>query len=250
MRTLILIGLVIAPPIALLLWWWWSPLAALGVMMLSHALVLYPTLRPNSQWLGPVVTSFDTSDRELWLTIDDGPTPDTPNLLDALGARGVHATFFIKGTLANANPELVRRIVERGHAIGNHSFSHPSGSFWCLPPRRIRAEIAECNRAVSAITGEMPLVFRAPVGMKNPFVHPALETTPLVGWSARAFDTATSDPETVVRRLLPDIRPGAILLLHQGRSRSVEIISRVVDEMHRLGYRFVVPDAGRLKTKR
>ena len=87
-------------PVILLIEWphWW--LVAIGVMALSHALVLWPTLRPNSQWLGPVITCFETTSDEVWLTIDDGPTDDTPALLDALDARGVKATFFVKGELA------------------------------------------------------------------------------------------------------------------------------------------------------
>jgi peptidoglycan/xylan/chitin deacetylase (PgdA/CDA1 family) len=249
MRTAILCGLVAAPVIAVLIWPW-SPWAALGVVMVSHALVLYPTLRANAQWLGPVATHFDTKEREVWLTIDDGPTGDTGAVLDALDTRGTRATFFVKGALAAKDPQAIREIVDRGHSVGNHSYSHPSGSFWCLPPRAIRREIEECNRTLRDITGADSLLFRAPVGMKNPFVHPALGRMTLVGWSARAFDSTTSDPETVLRRLLPDVEPGAILLLHQGRSRSVEIIARVVDEIHQRGYTFVVPEPARLKTNR
>lgn len=249
MRKLILAGLF-AAPIAAIALWWWSPWGALGIIMLSHALVLYPTLRPNAQWLGPVYTSFATVGQELWLTIDDGPTSDTTALLDALDARGVRATFFVKGVLAAENEDLVRDIVSRGHSVANHSFSHPSASFWCLPPESIRQEIRRCSEVLQTITGKSPRWFRAPVGMKNPFVHPALDGMKLVGWSARAFDTTTDDPDAVLRRLVPDVRPGAILLLHQGRSRSVEIIGRVVDELQRRGYRFTVPEPERLKTKR
>lgn len=249
MRKAILAGLFVAPLIAVLMWPW-SPWAALGMVMVSHALVLYPTLRANAQWLGPVATTFDTDARELWLTIDDGPTADTTAILDALDARGARATFFVKGTAAANDPAAIRAIAGRGHGVANHSYSHPSASFWCLPPSAIRREIEECNRVLLGITGSMPVMFRAPVGMKNPFVHPALGSMRLVGWTARAFDTATSDPETVLRRLLPDIRPGSILLLHQGRSRSVEIISRVVDALQERGYSFVLPPAGRLNTKR
>lgn len=248
-RRVILAGVFVAPVIAVALWWW-SPYAALGVVMLSHALVLYPTLRANAQWLGPVATRFAPAGKEVWLTIDDGPAADTSALLDALDSRGARATFFVKGTLATDHPDLVRAIVARGHTVANHSYSHPSASFWCLPAQRIRREIAECNRTLREITGAEPMFFRAPVGMKNPFVHPALGSMPLVGWSARAFDTTTSDPEAVLRRLLPDVSSGAILLLHQGRPRSVEIVGRVVDALQRDGYSFVIPDAGRLKTKR
>ena len=152
MRRVIIAGLFVAPAAALV-FWWWSPVAALGIVMVSHALVLYPTLRPNAQWLGPVAMTFATTSKELWLTIDDGPAADTKGILDALDARGARATFFVKGMLAAQHPDLIREIVARGHAVGNHSHSHPSGSFWCLPPSRIRAEIAECNGVLEEITG-------------------------------------------------------------------------------------------------
>src|SRR5688500_4563050 len=191
MRTGILVGLVTAPVIAVLIWPW-SPWAALAVVMASHALVLYPTLRPNAQWLGPVATHFDTRTREVWLTIDDGPTDDTSAVLDALDTRGARATFFVKGALAANDPQAIREIVGRGHAVANHSYSHPSGSFWCLPPRAIHREIEECNRTIRDITGADSRLFRAPVGMKNPFVHPALGGMPLVGRSDRALDSTST----------------------------------------------------------
>jgi peptidoglycan-N-acetylglucosamine deacetylase len=242
-------GLLVAPVVAVLLWRW-SPIAALGVLALSHMLVLYPTLRANAQWLGPVVTRFDTNANEIWLTIDDGPSEDTPALLEVLDRHSVKVTFFVKGELARQRPELIREIVRRGHSVGNHSQTHPSASFWCLPPAAIRREIHECNRVLAEVTGSSPRFFRAPVGMKNPFVHPALGDQMLIGWTARAFDAVTSDPDTVLRRLMPDVRPGAILLLHQGRPASATIVDAVVAELRKRGYALVVPDAGRLKTKR
>lgn len=217
----------------------WAMLAFLFV--LPHVLLLYPTLVANSQLLGPVITCFETRERELWLTIDDGPTSDTPALLDLLDARGVRATFFVKGTLAD--DATMRAITDRGHSIGNHSWSHPSGTFWCLGPRAIEREI---DRGVPS-----PL-FRAPVGMKNPFVHPALAKRGmrLIGWSARGFDATVSDVERVASRVVSRLEPGAIVVMHQGRAWSLRCIERVIAEAQARGYRFVIPAGGALKTKR
>lgn len=239
-----LVALFAAPPRLLV--------AAICVMGLSHALVLWPTLRANSQWLGPVVTSFSTEQNEVWLTIDDGPTDDTPALLDALDARGVKATFFVKGALAEAAPELVRMMLARGHTVANHSQTHPSGRFWALSPEAIAAQVDACSAALAAITGEPPRLFRAPVGMKNPFVHPLLEARGmlLIGWSVRGFDSFGDDVERVVRRIVPRVRPGSIIVMHQGRAFSVACASRVVDELQARGYSFVIPPLDRLKTNR
>jgi peptidoglycan/xylan/chitin deacetylase (PgdA/CDA1 family) len=255
MRALILwfafFATLVIPILLLILFPPWWPIA-IGVLALSHALMLWPTLRPNSQWLGPVITRFESSSKELWLTIDDGPTDDTPALLDALDARNVNATFFVKGSLCAQHPELVRMVLARGHTVANHSQTHPSGAFWCLPPAAIARQIDDCNAALTAITGETPSLFRAPVGMKNPFVHPALSRRgmTLVGWSVRGFDSFGDDAGRVAARIVPRVRGGSIIVMHQGRGFSAACVSRVVDELQARGYSFVIPELGRLKTKR
>jgi len=251
MRTLIICFACIAPLLLILLWPY-SWLAAIGVLALSHALLLWPTLRPNSQWLGPVITRFESATNEVWLTIDDGPTDDTEALLDALDARGVKATFFVKGLLASQRPDLVRMMLARGHAVANHSQTHPSATFWCLPRRALESQIDACSAALEAITGERPLLFRAPVGMKNPFVHPILKRRgmTLAGWSIRGFDSFGDDVERVVGRIVPRVTAGSIIVMHQGRGFSVACISRVIDELRARGYSFVIPAVERLKTNR
>jgi peptidoglycan/xylan/chitin deacetylase (PgdA/CDA1 family) len=251
MRRAILFFLIVAPIITVLVWRT-SPLAAVGVLFVSHMLVLYPTLRPNAQWLGPVMTAFQTKEPEVWLTIDDGPTDDTPAILALLDSYGVKATFFCKGAMAREKPELLREMLHRGHSIGNHSYSHPSATFWCLSPSRVAREVTKANDAIRNVSGGAPRLFRAPVGMKNPAVHPVLERADmrLIGWSARAFDTQTADVEAIAARVLRGLKPGAIILMHQGMPHSAHAIGRVVETLQQRGYRFVVPDESRLKTNR
>jgi peptidoglycan/xylan/chitin deacetylase (PgdA/CDA1 family) len=215
---------------------------------LSHALILYPTLRPNVNWLGPVVTRFLTQKNEVWLTIDDGPTDDTQALLDLFDRHRVKATFFVKGSLASAHPEWTTEILRRGHSLANHTQTHPSGSFWCSLPGRIASEIDECNRALRHATGTEPRWFRAPVGMKNPAVHPALAKRGmrLIGWTVRAFDAVLSDPEEIFARIVPNLVPGAIIVLHQGREHSLRVLERVITGAMERGYSFVIPDDAQL----
>jgi len=255
MRALILwfafLATLLIPVLLLLMFTPWWPIA-IGILALSHALVLWPTLRQNSQWLGPVITRFETASKEVWLTIDDGPTDDTSALLDALDARNVKATFFVNGSLTARHPDLVQQMLARGHAVANHSQTHPSGAFWRLPPRKIALQIDECSMELAIITGEVPRLFRAPVGMKNPFVHPILarRKMTLVGWSVRGFDSFGDDVERVAARIVPRVRAGSIIVMHQGRGFSVACISRVVDELQARGYSFVIPELDRLKTNR
>lgn len=251
MRRLIL-GFALAAPWLLLLLWRFSPPAAIGVLALSHALLFYPTLHPNAQWWGPVATCFETRSKELWLTIDDGPTDDTGAMLEVLAERGVAATFFVKGALVRRRPELVREIVARGHGVANHSETHPAGVFWCLSPAAIARQIDGCSNAIEETIGERPRWFRAPVGMKNPFVHPALESRGmrLIGWSVRGFDTVDGDVERIAARIVPRVAAGSIVVMHQGREFSARCVARVVDELRARGYAFVIPPDDRLKTKR
>ncbi|MDP9190950.1 MAG: polysaccharide deacetylase family protein [Acidobacteriota bacterium] len=239
----------VVAPFALILLWPYSPLAAIGVLALSHALLLYPTLRPNVQWLGPVITRFATDRKAVWLTIDDGPTNDTPAVLDLFDAHNVKATFFVKGELTEQQPQLARAIVDRGHSLANHSQTHPSGTFWCLFPGRVGDEIDACNRSLAAITGSTPRWFRAPVGHKNPAVHPALARRDmrLIGWTARGFDGVISDPAQVVARILPMLEPGAILVLHQGREHSLRVLESVIVALQERGYEFLIPDDAQLR---
>ncbi len=218
---------------------------ALWGFPLSHALLLYPTLRRNTDWFGPVVTRFETPDRDVWLTIDDGPDPrDTPALLDRLDRFGARATFFMIGKRAEQHRELARDVVAAGHAAGNHTYSHPRAAFWALPPWMIRREIARGANAIEAATGRRPEGFRSPVGMTNPFVHPALAgtATPLIGWSASGLDGISARGDAVVERVMRRVCPGAIIVLHEGgASGRVGTIEALLVRLTDAGYRCVIP---------
>lgn len=187
------------------------PWIALGVLFVSHLLVLFPTLVANCQWWGPVMTRFETAEREVWLTIDDGPDAlHTPQMIDLLARFNATATFFTIGNKAAQLPNEIDRIRDAGHDIANHTWSHPSGSFWAFSPSRIAAEI-----------DRHPLsspYFRAPAGLKNFFLHPLLASRGmlLIGWTVRGLDTVSTDAAAVAERILRGLRPGAIILLHEG----------------------------------
>lgn len=236
-------ALVLHLAVALAWWqvgWRWG----LGLLVALHLAFVWGTLRPGSRLFGPVRCRFPTAGREVWLTIDDGPSDDTPAILDLLDRHGAKATFFLVGERAQARPELVREIAARGHAIGNHSHSHPQARFWALGPRAMRREILDCQRTLAAITGTPPRWFRAVVGHANPFVHAPLREAGLarLAWSARGYDAVASDPLRITGAIARDLAPGAVVLLHEAapHGRSVEIIAAILGELDRAGYRAVV----------
>lgn len=245
---MILVFAAIAP-IALIVLWPHAPLAGIAVLALSHALILYPTIRPNVQWLGPVITRFATTRNEVWLTIDDGPTGDTSAVLELLDRLNVKVTFFVKGVLADAHVDHIAAMLAHGHTVANHTQTHPSGSYWCSLPGRVREEIDACNRVLTRLTGSAPRWFRAPVGMKNPAVHPALAKSGmrLIGWTARGYDAVLGDADRILARILPDVAPGAIIVLHQGREHSLRVLETVIVALQQRDYAFVIPSDEQLR---
>lgn len=224
--------------------WQWGAALILG----TQALLFWATLWPQSRLLSPVLVRLPTRERTVWLTIDDGPSDDTAAILDLLDRHQAKACFFVVGDRAEAQPERVREMLRRGHEIGNHSYSHPEKWFWALPPRAMRAQIDRAQAVLGAMAGRPPRWFRAVVGMANPFVAAALKPLGLtrVAWCARGFDAREADPARVVARIARGLRPGAIVLLHEGapHGRSVAIVEAVLEHLAAQGYGCVLPATG------
>lgn len=200
------------------LWPW-----ALAALAGNHAVLTGAGLWPRSHLLGPNWTRLPASAAQtgaVALTLDDGPDPEvTPRVLDLLDARGARATFFCIGARAARHPGLCREIIARGHAVENHSQAHRH-NFSLLGPRGFRREIEAAQDTLTAITGVRPLFFRAPAGLRNPFLDPVLHALGLrlASWTRRGYDTRNADADDVLRRLTRDLRAGDILLLHDGHA--------------------------------
>ena len=199
--------------------WRW----ALGAVLANHALLTLLGVWPRSHWLGPNWTRLPaaaTARNEIALTIDDGPDPAvTPQVLDLLDRYTVQATFFCVGEKAARYPDLCREIVRRGHTVENHS-QHHSYFFALMGMSGFSRELQAAQDTLSAITGQPPLFFRAPAGIRSPLLDPVLARLGLrlVSWSARGFDTRIGDIARVNHSLLRGLRAGAILLVHDGNA--------------------------------
>lgn len=199
---------------------WW----ALGGVALNQAGLTAAGLWPRSTLLGPNITRLPpaaSARHAVALTFDDGPDPEvTPRVLDLLDADGTRATFFCIAERARAHGPLVREIMARGHDVQNHSHGHRH-HFALLGPGAMAREIDRAQNVLADLTGQRPHCFRAPAGLRNPFLDPALHRLDLhlVSWTRRGFDTTTADGERVLSRLTQGLAAGDILLLHDGHAR-------------------------------
>lgn len=227
-----------------------NPGRAHDLALASSTLFLAPTLIRNCPWYGDVITRFPTNNKEVWLTIDDGPDPqNTPEILDVLQRHQARATFFVIGRKVMKYPDLARSVVEAGHDLQNHTYSHSACSFWSASPKVAGREILLGSAAIQTVTRTHPSLFRAPAGLANPFVHDAAEKAglSLIGWTASGNDGIPHDPDRVLSRVLRRLRPGAIILLHEGpligmtpgtRARTLD---RLLSQLDSRGYRTVRP---------
>lgn len=206
----------------------------------------------NSSIFGRPITRLDSGEKSVALTFDDGPNPDaTPLILDALAERKVRATFFILGRHAEQWPDLVKRVANEGHSIGNHGYFHRKLHF--KSPAYVRNDLTLGTQAIERIAGVHPRLFRAPHGFRSPWVTPIAKSLGqrTVGWSFGVWDSDRPGSDVIVERILKDTRPGSILLLHDGdgydphgdRVQTAQAVPIIVDRLLDQGYRFDLLEA-------
>jgi peptidoglycan/xylan/chitin deacetylase (PgdA/CDA1 family) len=174
---------------------------AAGAVGLAAGACAYAAMWPTSQLFGQALIA-PRRPGELALTFDDGPNPAwTPQLLEVLARQDVHATFFLVGRYAQAEPELVHRIADAGHLIGNHSWSHPNLAV--ATTGRIREELTRTSETLQEITGKPVHWFRPPFGGRRPIalrIARSLGMTP-VTWNAITTDWSEPSQDRIAQRL-------------------------------------------------
>lgn len=218
--------------------------AAIGVIIAVFLVAMgLGVALPQWRMFGPFICEGDASKRRVALTFDDGPDPrSTPALLDLLRAENVPATFFCIGRHIAAHPELAARIAQEGHLLGNHTFTH-SNATNCFGIARLTEEMTRTQSATRDAAGIAPVYFRPPMGLSNPRVFKAASSLGLkvVGWTARGIDTQIRDSNRVVQRILRSVRPGAIILLHDGNippERLLTTVKLLLAKLREQGYAF------------
>lgn len=196
------------------------------------------------------VYHIPASEKIVALTFDDGPSPVwTPRILDVLKKAQVKATFFMLGEHAQRYPDVVRRLAEEGHEIGNHTFDHHTLIYYNAS--ELRREIVDTEKVIRSITGQTTKYFRPPKAWlteseKKQIKDMGYET---ILWSLNSKDWVTFDDRYIVKYILRHVRPGDILLFHDSggvfkpeggrRKETVKAVSLLIEKLRERGYRFV-----------
>lgn len=175
--------------------------------------------------------------KKIALTFDDGPHPFyTEQLLDGLKERGVVVTFFVTGEHASLHPDIIKRMQEEGHLIGNHTYSHIQ--LRSDNRQEFMEELQLTNQVIKEITGEDTLYVRPPYGTWDKSLEKELNMIPVL-WSVDPLDWCSEDVGCIVRRVVEEVEENDIILMHDYFAPSVTAALQVVDILAEQGYEFV-----------
>ena len=226
--------------------WWYFPL-----FFSFFSLVIWGTSNIHSQFLISTFCSLPINEKLVCLTFDDGPHPiNTPKILDLLKAANIKACFFIIGKNAYQFPDIIKRMDEEGHIIGNHSYSH-SKIFDFYSSKRITDELLITNQVVKKIIGKELIYFRPPYGVTTLPLRNALSKLPftVLGWSNRSFDTVKNDENRILNRIIKLLNKNKnIVLMHDTQNASVIVTEKLIQYLNSNGYKIILPSKY-LKTK-
>jgi peptidoglycan/xylan/chitin deacetylase (PgdA/CDA1 family) len=226
--------------------------ALAGLAVAGAGLAAHGTWHRNSWIFGRALTHLPGPGDVVAITFDDGPNAHaTPRILDVLRREKVPATFFVLGRHAERWPELVRRIADEGHQLGNHGYWHRK--LHGRSPAYVRDDLTRGTDEIERASGVRPRHFRAPHGFRNPWVTPIARSLgqQTVGWSLGVWDSARPGAIEIARRALEGLRAGSILLLHDGdgydadgdRLQTAEALPMIIDGLRARGFRFTtLPD--------
>ncbi|NSW81931.1 MAG: polysaccharide deacetylase family protein [Syntrophothermus sp.] len=190
-----------------------------------------------------VIHHVHAKEKLVALTFDDGPDPRyTPQVLDILKQHRVHATFFVVGESVQRHPDIVKRELQEGHEIENHSYTHPD--LGKKNAAEILKELETTQKVIEITAGRAPRYFRPPRGLFNTQVVEIAQRLGMktVLWDIGVEHRAFRDPRDMAYRVVGKAHPGIIILAHDGRldrSLTVKALPILINEYQKMGYRFV-----------
>ncbi|CAL1520055.1 polysaccharide deacetylase family protein [Chitinophaga sp. MM2321] len=213
-------------------------------MFLVPAVVSLPfyirgAINIRSNFFIKTVCQAATTENVVALSFDDGPqTAYTPVILDILETHKVPAAFFCIGKNIADNTHLLQRIHAEGHVIGNHSYSH---HFWfdMFGSKKMGTDMEQMDMLTINATGLQPRLFRPPYGVTNPNVARAVKAGGYlaIGWSIRSLDTVAKDENKLLHKIMDELHPGAVILLHDTCKITADILPQLITGIRAKGYR-------------
>lgn len=214
-------------------WWCYAlPVVLYGVRCAFGSFIL------SDEFFMAVRSNAKTSSRHVALTFDDGPLPgNTERVLAILEEAGVKAAFFCIGAHMAANENLLIKIHQAGHIIGNHSFHHQN-TFGFLTEKQVAKELSDTDDCVLRATGRSPRLFRPPFGVTSPMIAGAVARREYltIGWSIRSFDTVIKDPAKLYRRVTANVKNGDIVLFHDYSETMLSILPSFIQFLRQEGF--------------
>ncbi len=207
--------------------YWWLVLIAIFFLTLTAIGAFH--IRWN-YFLTSLHKSFNTNKKQIAITFDDGPNPEfTKKTLDLLKQFDAQATFFCIGRNIEKHPEILKEVFRNGHEIGNHSYIH-SNEYGFFSTDKIKQDIAKNATLIKEAIGKTPLLFRPPFGVTNPKIARAIISLKLtsIGWSVRSYDTQAKSAKKILEKILPKIKNGDLLLLHDTSNLSIEVLEQLL----------------------
>ncbi len=225
-----------------------GPILTAGGVLAAASAAGYQSMAPTGRWYGRTFTGLPRGSKQLALTYDDGPNdPHTLRLLEVLAKHEVKATFFLMGRYVRQRPDIVRDVVQAGHVVGNHTFTHPNLIY--RSGRQVREELLQCRQAIGDAVGEHSNLFRPPFGGRRPVTLRVVRELGLlpVMWNVTGFDWSAPSVEYIERKVSGGVHGGNVILLHDGshrafgfdRSRTVIATDRLIARNKAEGYEFV-----------
>lgn len=216
---------------------WWA--YVLPVFLLS-LVIFYGSYYIGSNYYMPVTCRAQTDNKQIAITFDDGPVPNTPLILDVLKAQQVPAAFFCIGKRIAELPEVLQRIADEGHVIGNHSYSHHF-FFDLYSSKKMQAELHATNATAKTASGKEPRLFRPPYGVMNPNLVRAIRRSNMlpIGWNIRSMDTVEKDAQHLLNKVLSKLQPGSIVLFHDTAGVTLDMLPEFIRQVRSNGYELV-----------
>ena len=183
------------------------------------------------------ITKKMTKKKEVSLSFDDGPTEFTPKFLDLLKENNIKATFFCIGKQIEKHPDIFKRIIQEGHCIGNHTYSH-SNKTGFLSTSKMMEEITKCDETILKWGNISTSFYRPPFGVTNPNIARAISKTQKksIGWNIRSFDTKIEDSKTILKRITSQLKLGSIILMHDTSEKSFQVLADLLLILQRREY--------------